>query len=137
MCAFVCNLFDVVMLIYIYVSSISPHLTPLAVPSAPPSEVRGEALDSRSIEISWDPPPSAAQNGQISGYKLLYSDHTDNLGPEEATVVTVSTDMRSHIIRDLEKWTPYKIWLSAFTQVGDGPRSDVIVVKTDEDGMYY
>ena len=53
---------------------------------------------------------------------------------ENATTIVVNQSTRAYLVCGLDKFTPYKIWMCAFTRVGNGPYSDVIVVKTDEDG---
>lgn len=91
-------------------------------------------LSSRSLEVSWAPPPSEHHNGLIVGYKVLHLPATSRLGPADADVITTAGSERSVRIDNLEKWTEYKIWVLAFTRIGDGPRSDVVVAQTDEDG---
>lgn len=103
------------------------------VPSAPPQEVRGAALDSRRLEVTWAPPPLPSQNGEIRGYRIRYQE-PDNKATASAPVVTVPATQRSYVLQDLKKWTQYKLWVAAFTRKGDGPYSDVIIVQTDEDG---
>ena len=33
----------------------------------------------------------------------------------------------------LEKWTEYRVWVRAHTDVGPGPESSPVLVRTDED----
>ena len=42
------------------------------VPGAPPRNVTGFAVDSRSIRIFWDPPPLETHNGLITNYIIKY-----------------------------------------------------------------
>jgi hypothetical protein len=56
------------------------------------------------------------------------------LGPSDASVVTTAGSELSAHIGHLDRWTEYKVWVQAFTQVGDGPRSELLLVRTDEDG---
>ena len=104
------------------------------VPSAPPRDVRGEALDSRRIELSWSPPAADTQNGELQGYRVRYMEAESMTGTASAPVVTVRASEHSYVLQDLKKWTQYKLWVAAFTRKGDGPFSDVIIVQTDEDG---
>lgn len=103
------------------------------VPTAPPQDVRGRARDSTSIELTWKPPPMAQQNGRIIEYKVFYVDANILRGRLEASVV--ARQETSCLLVGLRKWTPYKIWVTASTRVGDGPVSDTILVHTEEDGM--
>lgn len=106
------------------------------VPGAPPQDVRGSAVDSRSLRITWNPPPREQQNGAITYYKLKYLkvDSGDDLA--KAQEIRVEADEQTYVIGGLEKWTEYRVWVIAGTEVGDGPPSLPILVRTDEDGMY-
>lgn len=107
--------------------------TALAVPGAPPQQVRGVALDSRSLRISWEPPPRELHNGAITYYKVKYirADAAPGAAPYEALKGPAEL---SHTITGLDKWTPYRVWVLAGTSVGDGPASPQVLVRTDEDG---
>lgn len=53
----------------------------------------------------------------------------------EATQVTIKDpNARDFLMDQLRKWTDYRIWILAGTSVGDGPATDSIIVRTDEDG---
>lgn len=43
------------------------------MPGAPPRKVEVEALNSTALRVSWKPPLSVKQHGQIRGYQLVYS----------------------------------------------------------------
>lgn len=103
--------------------------TPQYVPGAPPLAVSGIALDSHRLKITWKPPPQNKQNGDITGYKIMYKES----GADKFKVINVDADVNSYILTDLATWTQYKIWLLAFTSVGDGPKSTPILVNTEED----
>jgi len=107
---------------------------PLA-PSSPPSDVKVIVVDSTSVEVTWEPPAEQSQNGILAGYKILLSEqtrHGQDLG--QPMIVTVPANLRSYHIRNLNKWTHYRVGVLAFTKAGDGPISEAIVVQTDEDG---
>ena len=108
-------------------------LPALTVPGAPPDLVKAYAESSTSIRVVWQPPPENQQNGKITYYKIHYvvSTRLDS----EATVLEIKNpDTREFVIDELRKWTEYRIWMLAGTQIGDGPISYPVVVKTDEDG---
>ncbi|KAK2721963.1 hypothetical protein QYM36_002505, partial [Artemia franciscana] len=113
------------------------YTSPIAIktdqymPEAPPENVRAEAVDSQKIRVTWEAPPEDQQNGIISGYRLHYVENykSDN----SASIVTLPGISREFIIEDLRKYTEYRIWILAFTEVGDGPPSYVINVRTEED----
>ncbi|KAF8786934.1 Receptor-type tyrosine-protein phosphatase like protein [Argiope bruennichi] len=103
------------------------------VPGAPPQEVRGNAVNSRSLQVTWKPPPREQQNGAIIYYKIKYlkAEFGDDL--VKAQEIRVEADQLSYIIGGLEKWTEYRVWVIAGTEVGDGPHSLPIILRTDED----
>lgn len=116
----------------------SSHLPPFpTVPGAPPQDVRGSAVDSRSLRITWNPPPRDQQNGAITYYKLKYLKVESGDDLAKAQEIRVEADQQTYVIGGLEKWTEYRVWVIAGTEVGDGPPSLPIVIRTDEDGMYY
>lgn len=74
------------------------------------------------------------RNGVVTGYKVYYVKNEPDLTEDDAEVVTVNPDARGLTLGQLSIWTEYKIWVSAFTTTGDGPKSQPIIVSTDEDG---
>lgn len=108
-----------------------------AVPTAPPQNVRAEAEDSSSIRVMWSPPPVDKQNGHISHYKLYYVEASRS--DKEAIEMMLKSPLQDGTefkLEELKKWTQYRIWLLAGTVVGDGPPSESITVRTQEDGTY-
>lgn len=102
------------------------------VPGAPPVDVKGEAVTSRSIRVHWRPPPPDQQNGVISHYKIKLS----GVGREAAAPpreVLIDGHARSHVLEGLDRWSEYQITVLAGTIVGDGPPSPPIIIRTDED----
>ncbi|XP_033737517.1 receptor-type tyrosine-protein phosphatase delta-like isoform X8 [Pecten maximus] len=102
-------------------------------PSGEPQNLSGRPIDSRSIEVTWNPPPPDQQNGDITGYKIFYVKNVPDLSEEDAQSVTVDAAANKLTLANLAVWTEYKIWVLAFTSVGDGPKSQPIIVSTDED----
>lgn len=43
------------------------------MPGAPPRKVEVEAVNSTAIRVTWKPPLSGKQHGQIRGYQVIYS----------------------------------------------------------------
>ncbi|XP_072260348.1 receptor-type tyrosine-protein phosphatase delta isoform X4 [Pyxicephalus adspersus] len=101
-------------------------------PSAPPQDIRCNSQSSTSILVSWLPPPKDKQNGAITAYSIKYAgvDGEDNK-PHEIT--GIYPDIREYLLEQLEKWTQYHISMIAYTDVGPGPESASILVRTDED----
>lgn len=109
---------------------------PSQVPGAPPDLVKAYPESSTSIRVVWQPPPENKRNGKITYYKIFYvpNSRTDS----DATMIEINdSDRQEFIIDELRKWTEYRIWMLAGTQIGDGPISYPVIIKTDEDGMYH
>jgi Down syndrome cell adhesion protein len=103
-------------------------------PTGPPLGVQGRALDSRTIELSWQQPDPAYRNGPLGGYHVLY----EEAGLEQATPpmpVTLDASRTTLTLRDLKKYTQYSVRVRAFNMLGDGPWSPTVLVMTAEDGM--
>lgn len=131
--------FFFVYMCYLFSFSFSPkktlwhHYT--IVPSAAPQAVSGMPYkDSRSIKVTWKPPPKDQQNGEIQGYKIFYVKNEKSQTDQDAK--SVSVEAEEIVLGELEIFTEYKIWVIAFTTVGDGPCSQPIRVWTNEDGRY-
>ncbi|XP_063378104.1 protein sidekick isoform X1 [Cydia fagiglandana] len=110
------------------------------VPEAAPDSVRCEAFNSTSIAVWWTPPNPQKINGINQGYKIqawrwdeLEADNT------EQKLVSVPPNLldplteQTAIISGLEKFTDYNISVLCFTEPGDGPRSEFVLVRTNED----
>ncbi|XP_055931726.1 tyrosine-protein phosphatase Lar-like isoform X3 [Argiope bruennichi] len=101
-------------------------------PSSPPLEVTGVTLNSRSLRISWEPPPKNHWNGVLKFYKVLYL--KADKPPVPASANTKIVDAKdTHVVLDkLNTWTEYRVWVLAGTEAGEGPLSEAIVLRTDE-----
>lgn len=62
------------------------------------------------------------------GYRVLFK--TD----QESSYRNVTTGNQSFELTGLEKFTNYTVKVLAFTSIGDGNKSDPVIVPTDEDG---
>ena len=81
--------------------------------------------------MTWELLPEIHQNGIIANYnvKLEPLDFT-----EELTRIFVNSSNLSAIITGLEEFIEYNISVRAYTSVGPGPFSPVVVNRTFEDG---
>ena len=102
----------------------------LLEPDGAPQNVRGQAINSTSISVSWQPVQSEKQNGIITKYTIRYQSQTENHNGEEVT----GADVRSVNITGLREYVFYDITVFASTVKGDGPHSTpVLTVRTLED----
>ncbi|MED6287164.1 hypothetical protein CHARACLAT_013574 [Characodon lateralis] len=108
-----------------------------AKPSAPPQEVKCSTTSSTSLLVSWRPPPLMSQNGDLTGYRVHYQvvgpseGGSDDTEPMDEPLVPPNEDRA--LLQRLEKWTQYRITVSASTEVGPGPESEPLICRTDED----
>ena len=93
----------------------------------------GRSLGSKSILVTWNEVPPADQNGIIMSYNVTYQSLTEN----HSNSTTVNYTVRQVTLSDLKEFVNYSITVFASTKIGDGPASDPVYVKTDEDGKYF
>ncbi|XP_038826877.1 netrin receptor DCC-like [Salvelinus namaycush] len=100
------------------------------VPSAPPQNISLEVVLSRSIKVSWQPPPPNSQNGFITGYKLRYR-KTGRRGDQEA----IEPNNFWYLFTGLEKGSQYSFQVAAMTANGTGPASEWFTAETPENDL--
>ncbi|XP_077495802.1 cell adhesion molecule Dscam1-like isoform X10 [Amblyomma americanum] len=94
-------------------------------PSAPPMNIQCEALDTRNIKVSWEPPPADQLNGELKGY---YIGHKMDGTPFVHD--TVGRDTEHRTFRGLQAASTYRFMLKAFNEVGSGPASEEVTCTT-------
>ena len=90
------------------------------------------ASSSTSITASWHLPPTDSRNGIITGFKLFYREKSS--GGSTAIIIINNGTIRTKVVTGLDKYTEYEFLVLAFTSVGDGTNSTVVVGRTKEDG---
>ncbi|XP_076838010.1 receptor-type tyrosine-protein phosphatase F isoform X5 [Brachyhypopomus gauderio] len=114
--------------------------TDQSMPGAPPRKLEVEALNATAIRVTWKPPLSGKQHGQIRGYQVIYSrlengeprgqpNIMDVALPEAQWKIEESTEYEA-IISGLLSETSYSVTVAAYTTKGDGARSKAKVIKT-------
>ncbi|KAJ8338829.1 hypothetical protein SKAU_G00356150 [Synaphobranchus kaupii] len=116
------------------VNGVTPEdlvLTTLSdVPSSPPQNITLEVVYSRSIKVSWQPPPSNSQNGFITGYKIRHR-KTGRRGDQEA----IEPNNFWYLFTGLEKGSQYSFQVAAMTANGTGPASEWHTAETPENDL--
>ena len=97
-------------------------------PSGIPANFQARALDSRSIQLSWDPLPSALQNGIIRWYRVTI---LDNAGEERI----INTTETSVTVAALTPFTMYNFTVAAVT-IAVGPSTPPLEIITPQDGKH-
>ncbi|XP_028258987.1 protein tyrosine phosphatase receptor type Fa isoform X5 [Parambassis ranga] len=101
------------------------------VPGAPPRKVEAEAVNSTAFRVTWKPPLSLKQHGQIRGYQLVYSRIENGEPHGQPVIVDVSLpEAQEAIITGLLPETTYSVTVAAYTTKGDGARSKAKVLTT-------
>uniref|UniRef100_A0A3Q2XLW9 DS cell adhesion molecule like 1 n=1 Tax=Hippocampus comes TaxID=109280 RepID=A0A3Q2XLW9_HIPCM len=100
------------------------------VPSQPPQNVRAISVTSDEAVISWAEPPRMTLHGVLKGYRVIFwAVFPDGWGEMQ----NITTTKEQVELRSLEKFTNYSIQVLAYTQAGDGVRSNVLYIQTRED----
>ena len=99
-------------------------------PSKAPANVTAFLTGPKSIAITWKPVPGPNQNGLIKGYTVYYrvklGDMLNCAGQSLKTNGSVTRVEVSH----LELQVTYIVSVSANTSIGEGPRSNEVLVRT-------
>ncbi|NXJ70133.1 DCC protein, partial [Rostratula benghalensis] len=100
------------------------------VPSAMPQNISLEVVNSRSIKVSWLPPPPGTQNGFITGYKIRHRKTT-----RRGEIETLEPNNLWYLFTGLEKGSQYSFQVAAMTVNGTGPPSDWYTAETPENDL--
>ncbi|XP_029308826.1 receptor-type tyrosine-protein phosphatase F isoform X2 [Cottoperca gobio] len=103
-----------------------------STPSAPPQDVHLVSVSSTSLKVSWVAPPADSRHGTIVRYTVSYQAMAGE-DTERHEVMGIGEDASSYLLESLEKWTEYQVWVRAHTDVGPGPESASVRIRTKED----
>ncbi|KAK2820619.1 hypothetical protein Q5P01_023578, partial [Channa striata] len=92
-----------------------------AVPTAPPQNVAIQSATATQLDVTWDPPPVDAQNGDIQGYKVYFWEYQRKNDTERLR--TLFMPEGGVKLKNLTGYTTYMISVAPFNAAGDGPRS--------------
>ena len=112
---------------YVY-TSISFFL----VPSGAPNNLAVMALNSSSVQVSWDPPLPHTQNGPIAGYSLK----VDGVNTEENFELVSDDGPNAIIVPQLHPFYSYTYTIAAIG-IGPGPYSPALTLQMPEEGIIY
>ncbi|PFX19584.1 Netrin receptor DCC [Stylophora pistillata] len=99
-------------------------------PGAPPENLQGYNTGSTSIKVTWIAVRKDKQHGDIIRYTVMHKKTTN--GTYKSVEVTPISGKFVEI-KGLDRYTYYDIKVSAATYLGNGPASEPIKVRTDED----
>ncbi|CAM4594355.1 unnamed protein product [Leuciscus chuanchicus] len=105
--------------------------TAQSMPGAPPRKVEVEAVNSTAIRVTWKPPLSGKQHGQIRGYQVIYSRLENGEPRGQPNIMDVALpEAQEAVITGLFSETSYSVTVAAYTTKGDGARSKAKVITT-------
>ena len=99
-------------------------------PTLAPEGVVMTAIDSRTLLISWVPPPFEHQNGIIREYRVNITERETGIGHHLTTAATSLT------VPSLHPFYTYNCTLAAYT-IAEGPYSVEVNITMPEDGMLF
>ena len=96
------------------------------VPNGPPQNCTSNQYNATAVELWWEEPLPALQNGQIVGYNLTcYCDSPCSNFMVELSAPQMSTHANITIVLESPP-THYTCFLSAINEVGEGPPTQCI-----------
>ena len=98
------------------------------VPISAPISLQGNAVNSTTIQLQWEPPPSADQNGVIRSYLINIS------VAETGSSFQQTLETTALYISNLHPYYTYTLTVAAVT-IGPGPYGQELTVQMPEDGM--
>lgn len=101
------------------------------VPEEAPSSLKGYPLNSSAIRISWKSLSPSRHKEQLLGYRVKYR----RLSSQTYEEVNITSNFTKTVLTRLVSQTEYEIEVNGFNEIGHGPASKVLVVKTVSLGM--
>ena len=101
-----------------------------SVPSESPPNTIVKVTSSSTIEVRWEPINKAYVHGILLGYEVRYAKGDDT--PLTWKSKTLDVDTRSIVLRDLAKFSPYKVVICAKTSKGCGKEHSANVNTWDD-----
>lgn len=101
------------------------------VPEEAPSSLKGYPLNSSAIRISWKSLSPSRHKEQLLGYRVKYR----RLPSQTYKEVNITSNFTKTVLTRLVAQTEYEIEVNGFNEIGHGPASKVLVVKTVSLGM--
>ena len=112
-------------------------------PGTPPDKIKAELVDVDVINIQWEPP--RIPNGKLIHYTVYFHhepteilrakrQQMDKIIGKRQIKVGSEQENVEYNLTTANAFETYTIWLTASTQAGEGPRSELVRVVTDTKG---
>ena len=95
---------------------------PFLVPSAPPTDISAIALNATTLNITWQPPDPANQNGIIRSYVVAV------FSPDSDTSQQLESNESHIVLYNLHPFYSYSFFIAAET-VGPGPFTEIFSIQ--------
>lgn len=102
-------------------------LTP--APSGSPLNLLALPTSSRSVIVTWDPPPVSQRNGEIVSYTINVTGH------ESGEEFQLNLSAANLTLSSLRPYFTYSFTVAASTVIGEGPFSLMFTIRMPEDCM--
>ena len=101
-------------------------------PDGFPQNVQVDVVSSTAVLVTWEEMLEDQRRGNITHYEVMCSQSTF----QDIPPVTKQTEgpVLSLLVENLEEFVEYNISIRAYTVIGPGPFSPLVVVQTPEDG---
>ena len=102
-----------------------------SVPNKAPSGVRVRSIEFTSdLLVEWNPLPKYYANGIVVGYTISYKE-SSSLSPYKSVNTSINNvNPTKFTLKDLKPAREYLIAVAAFTSIGVGPSSDLVLATT-------
>lgn len=114
----------------------------VSAPSGPPLDVRAISETPHSLTLAWNSPKPDQVNGQLATFTIYFRRSDLNYdgdvieGTREGEEkVKVDGKLREWTLENLRAYSGYDVTISASTHIGEGPKSEKIVVSTLETSL--
>ena len=104
-----------------------------AAPSGYPTNVVANSESPNEVTLQWDQVVEREQNGIITGYEIEYNQSSIDRLLQSGTL-TVMAEQTTRVVRPLQPFIPYTLHIKAFTSIGAGPFSPIIITMTNPSG---
>ena len=99
---------------------------------SPPGNVTATAIFSTTIQVTWEEISSIDNEITITQYEVEYNQSAFGMIPTSTSVIINSMTFNVNLT-GLQEYVEYSIQVRAYSRVGPGPYSDVVMETTLQD----
>ncbi|XP_038069656.1 protein sidekick-2-like isoform X2 [Patiria miniata] len=100
-------------------------------PEIAPREVTVRAQTETSLRVRWVPLLDREWSGEPIGYHIYWQEvNATTPNPTQGTHDLLDPYMGEYVIESLQEWTAYSVQIEAYNEIGVGPISNPLIVRT-------